>query len=389
MKINILILSTNYWHSLRFRKQRFAELFAESNHKVLYVNPVFTILSFLQDEDTRHVFFLWLRGHSEVAPNLWLLSLPPLLPFQRKCLFINKINMKLSRWWITRAMRTVWSKEEYLQIVYQPEDVYRAPLNRECRALIYECVDEHSEYPGNMNRKERIQKLETELIAKTALTTVTGRGLLEKKSPLGPRVKLVPNGVDYEAFNAALSSPTSIPQDIASLRRPILMYVGAIMQWFDVDLVVRLAQLRRDWSIVLIGPTNLQLSVLTTEPNVYYLGKRPPRSIPGYVSAASACLIPFQVNELTRYVNPLKLFEYLAVGKPVVSVPMPEVMTLQRRGAIEIRRSAEEFVEAIDFLLNGGHDPEGCLHLARDNSWRKLFASLYHEIADSGVHLDE
>ena len=389
MKANVLILSTNYWHSLWFRKQRFAKMFAESNHKVLYVNPIFTILSFFQDKDCRQIFFSWLTGPRETAPNLWTFSLPPLLPFRRRSMFVDKINTKLSRWWIARAMRTIWSDEEYVQIVYRPEDVYRSPLNTHCLALIYECVDEHSEYPENVYRKEKIKQLEANLIAHSALTTVTARGLLEKKSSLAQRIKLVPNGVDFDNFNAASSSSISVPQDIASVGKPILMYVGAIMQWFDMDLVDRLAQLRRDWSIVLVGPTNLQQSELTSEPNIFYLGRRPPGSIPGYIGAADVCLIPFRVNELTRYVNPLKLYEYLAAGKPVVSVPMPEVVAQHQRGVIEIASTAGEFVEAVESLLKDGHNSKGCLRLARENSWTTLFASLYGEIAGSGVHLND
>lgn len=113
--------------------------------------------------------------------------------------------------------------------------------------------------------------------------------------------------------------------DIDSVKGPIAGFVGRIADWIDLELVYRCASELRSWSFVFVGPSNIDLSPYRSIPNMIFLGQKDHRLVPQYIERFNVCLMPFVQNKLVASVNPLKMYEYLAVGKPVVSVPMPEI----------------------------------------------------------------
>ncbi len=139
------------------------------------------------------------------------------------------------------------------------------------------------------------------------------------------------------------------PGNPASLPRPILGFWGLLQDWLDVDLLAEAAAARPQWSIVLIGEEVSDLSRLRAQPNVYFLGRRPYAALPAYAAAFDVGIIPFRVNELTRAVNPIKLREYLVVGLPVVSTPLPEVKQYSR--FVRVASNAIDFVAACEAAI--------------------------------------
>ena len=130
--------------------------------------------------------------------------------------------------------------------------------------------------------------------------------------------------------------------------RPVAGYYGALASWFDYGLLDEAARLRPDWRFVLIGPkldASLDGSPILSRKNLLWLGARDYVSLPGYLSTFDVATIPFRINSITLSTSPLKLFEYFAAGKPVVTTPMPECEAF---GKVAIARDAREFTEALD-----------------------------------------
>jgi glycosyltransferase involved in cell wall biosynthesis len=196
---------------------------------------------------------------------------------------------------------------------------------------------------------------------------------------------ILPNGVDVQKFGAAKDKTAIIPAAIAAIAQPVILYVGAVMDWFDWELVAFCARQRPSWQFVLLGPTNFPPDRLRSVPNIYYLGTCQPESVPYYLKRASVCIIPFVMNELTKNVSPLKLYEYLAAGRPVVSVPMPEVVAEETPRCVTVAADADGFVSAIERFLLEGYDDAECSRIANAHSWDGLFARLTQELGNVGL----
>jgi glycosyltransferase involved in cell wall biosynthesis len=185
---------------------------------------------------------------------------------------------------------------------------------------------------------------------------------------------LCPNGVDYEHFARAREAgpPPEELKPILQLGRPIVGYYGALANWFDYELLISLAVARPDFSYVLIGPDydgSLKRSPISHFPNIHYLGVQPYLRLPEYLRFFGVATIPFRLNRITHATSPLKLFEYMAGGKPVVITPMAESM--QYEGVL-VGEGAEGFSAMLDKALVLRSDDaylELIDQVARDNTW--------------------
>lgn len=192
---------------------------------------------------------------------------------------------------------------------------------------IYYCVDAFGEFPGY--DRELILRRERELIDKCGLVLTTSRPLYEAKRRLHPNVHLIEHGVNARHLSRAVWEDIAVPPDLAALPRPVLGFVGVVGEWVDLDLLAGLARSRPDASIVLIGPSVTPLGSLVNLPNVHCLGPKDHSDLPAYLRGFDVGLIPFRDVPLTHHANPIKLYEYLAAGLPVVSTPLPAVRELE------------------------------------------------------------
>jgi glycosyltransferase involved in cell wall biosynthesis len=390
-KKNVVILSTSYWNSpLKFRRHQWATLAAENGLNVYYVNPTFTIASFVQDTDSRTIFWDFFKKPLRVNEHLLVLTMPPLLPFQRKYLWIDRINRKISRWLLQRRLKHFHADDDTTIIVYEPNDLYRI-LTLPNALLVYECVDEHSAYPFNEKVKETIIATEQKLLQKADILSVTSLFLLEKKKAFNKNYLYVPNGVNFQLFNSALKPETEVAPDIKPVSNPVVLYVGAIMEWFDYDLVLKLAE-NENLNIVLIGPQTINQHLFKNKPNIHMLGVKKQSDLPKYLKKVDVCIIPFLINDLVKGVNPLKLYEYLAAGKPVVSTALPDVIPFAKTNFVHIGYSHKEFIDQVDYLLkNAGQEQivYERTQVAREYSWENLYRKLFGKIeADHAKRTD-
>ncbi|WP_197995474.1 glycosyltransferase [Gimesia algae] len=202
--------------------------------------------------------------------------------------------------------------------------------------VVYDCMDDHS---GFQNTAEQILQAETYLI-QNADRVVTSSASLSEKIGRERNNTLIRNAADAEWF----AQP---PDQIAYQKnRPVVGYFGAISDWFDIELVIKAARECPEYDFVLIGNT-YQCNTKTAETvsNIHFIGEVPYRNLKEYLYAFDVCLIPFKLTELIQHTNPVKLYEYLASGKPVVATAMPELLLVDH--VVSIAHDADSFVTKI------------------------------------------
>lgn len=318
----IIVCLASNWHIDPTSKHQVMKRLAQRNH-VVWVNYHASRRPTASVHDLRaivHKLGQVAGGVEDVLPTLHVVTpmLVPLPGFPG----IKAINRTLLVRQLYRVMRSLprWPVQVW---TFAPDAGYLlGRLHEEC--AVYYCVDEFSEFEGY--DKARIQQLERELMRAASLVITTAASLQASKSPHNPRTHLVTHGVDYEHFARAAEADTAIPDDVRSVRKPIFGFYGLIQHWVDVDLVAEVAKRRPDWSFVWIGEAIRDVSAHRNLPNMHFLGRRPYASLPAYAKAFDVGLIPFELTELTRNVNPIKMREYLSAGLPVVSTPLPEVV---------------------------------------------------------------
>jgi hypothetical protein len=207
--------------------------------------------------------------------------------------------------------------------------------------LIFDCLDHLAGFTGVA---PRVVELEQTLIEAADSVVVTSDFLAEMVGRRRP-VDAIRNAADVRYFS---QPPTSVFQPAG---RPVIGYYGAIAEWFDIDLVVQCARTHPKWYFVLIGAVDCcDISAAAHLPNVEFLGERPYAELTHYLCAFDVCIIPFKLVDLTRATNPVKVYEYLCAGKPVVATDLPELRRLPQN-LVEVTRTPSEFCKAIGACL--------------------------------------
>lgn len=259
------------------------------------------------------------RGAEHQGPNLWVVT-PMVLPFphNRLAIAINRCILRATIGYYRRK----FGLREFQLWTFLPNAVeYVGQLGE--HLVVYYCTDEWSGFTYLDGQK--MSAMECQLMKRADVCFMTARSLLESKKDINPNTFLVRHGVDHAHFAKAIAPTTVIPREIANLPHPVIGFFGLIQEWIDLDLLATMARRHEEWSIVLIGKSVVDTSALESLPNIHLLGRRPYEALPGYCRAFDVGIIPFEVNELTSNVNPIKLREYLSAGLPVVSTDLPEV----------------------------------------------------------------
>ncbi len=247
--------------------------------------------------------------------------------------------------------------------------------------LVYDCVDRWLGFPGPIRYprwRRSIESDESALLSGAGTVFCSSRGLLDAKRVVAARPPvLLRNGADVPHFNKAVAMATPGAPELDGISRPIVGYVGALAEWVDFELIHDVAVSRPDWSIVLVGPlfagaisgTDPVAAELDELPNVHLLGARDYAVLPQYLKSFDVSIIPFKVDGLTEDTNPIKLYEYLAAGLPVVSTPLPEVASVPD---VRIAADSVEFERQIEQAFQQRNDAAAQatrLRVADENSW--------------------
>jgi glycosyltransferase involved in cell wall biosynthesis len=232
---------------------------------------------------------------------------------------------------------------------------YHADLLGLCgeKLVVYHVSDEYSGFP-TVTDKPALARQEEALLRRADLVIVTSPGLLASKGRHNPHTYLVPNAVDYDGFQAALADPESSSQLVARVPRPRIGYVGALNEKIDFNLLAGVAQARPDWQIILVGSLNLTAQPHKADaprrlPNVHWPGQVLVTQVPGAIASLDVCLLPYEQNAWTANIDSLKLYEYLACGRPVVSTDVPAARSFAP--LVRIAATPATFIAAIDAAL--------------------------------------
>ena len=362
-----IVCFANDWSGDPLSKKHIMVRLAQK-HRILWVNSINNRRPRLARKDMGRVWQKltgFKRGLRQMQDHIWVLT-PLYIPFHG-----HRFTRALNRWLLGSQIRQTLRRLGFgrpITYTFVPSSADVVGTLGEVQ-VVYHCVDEYgafSDAAGEIRERER------ELLAKSDLVLACSLPLVESKRELNRNTHLLPHGVDYNHFRRA-TEPGPVAPELASLPRPILGFHGLIADWVDVKLVAEVARLRPEWTILLLGRADTDVSALERLANVHLLGHRPYERLPEYLRGFDVAILPFVSNELTFNANPLKLREYLAAGLPVVAAPLPEVVRIATDpgGWVFLASTPEEYVSHVSRLIERGSvgpSPERSAKMATE-SW--------------------
>lgn len=255
--------------------------------------------------------------------------------------------------------------------------------------VVYDLTDDWAAFEEEPSARARVQARIEALGRRARLVVACSQSLVEGARAWHPSVRYLPNAVD------PLSPPAPEPAEIADLQRPRLGYVGTLHPArIDIPMLVEATRLRPEWSFVMLGPNQLQdadAAQLLERSNVRYIGTRPHHEVRAYIEHFDVCLLPNRVTEFTRSLDPLKLYEYLAAGRPIVSTRVPHPISLSP--FIDVVGNAEQLVGAAERLVltEGESAVRERRAVVEGETWDARAAELEHAlgIAPASLPTDE
>ena len=221
------------------------------------------------------------------------------------------------------------------------------------QTVIYDCMDELSLFKG---APAKLIDQERELIANADIVFTGGKSLYESKARLHDNVHCFPSSVDRPHFAKALNG-IAVPEDIAAIPSPIVGYFGVIDERIDLGLLDQAAAQMPGTAFVMIGPlAKIGEDDLPKRENIHYLGMKEYSELPGYIKAFDVAMMPFALNDATRYISPTKTLEYMAAQKPIASTAITDVVR-DYAHCVSIIENAGDFSRAIVRALNDTPNP--------------------------------
>lgn len=386
-RLDILCFSSTDWEGIWGSRQQVMLRFARRGYRVLFVEQPAGLEHLLRYPDLRRrKFRRWREGPRQIAESLWIVSLPPLLPGRYYSPTINRLNQHLTTYFLHHHLQACKLTHSPILWLYNPE---QGPLIGRFgeRLAVYHCIDEFT--AGTRGHKRRtIAALETDLLRRVDLVFANSSLTYEAKRQFNPHTYRIPSGADVAHFAQTLDPTLPVHPAIAALPQPRIGYIGHVNERLDYAVLEHLAQARPAWSLVFVGdtypwtPDAPPLRRLRALPNVYFLGKYPFANIPALIKGMDVCLLPYVNDERGMYRSPLKLYEYLAAGKPVVSTDHPEARELGN--AIYLATTPEAFVEQVALALteDSPEQQQERLAIAQQHSWDRRVDEMEHFIQE-------
>jgi len=391
---NFLITCMQIWETEIGTTIRNMALEISNQNKVLYINtPI--------DHST------WLRRKSlpasdrrmevinkkrpplrQIKENLWVLDFPFMvysinkIPFNFLFDFFNKINNRKIAKFIEKQLK-VLNFDNYINFI--DNDIYRSLYMKDYLSARLSIYYRRDYVIGQAYWKRHGTRLEPEIIAKSDLAMANSTLFCEEIGVYNPNTFLLETGVNLELYDAR--KDYQIPIDLKAISRPIIGYVGSIDSTrLDEDLMCQMAEKRPNFSYVFTGPEDdlFKSSRLHEMNNVFFTGSRKLEELPIYISAFDVCLNPQKVNEITLGNYPLKIDEYLALGKPVVATNT-HIMNEVFKEQVHLAETVEENLKAIDQAVTEAEDEilkNQRIQFARTHSWASRIDQMYRIIEE-------
>jgi UDP-galactopyranose mutase len=254
----------------------------------------------------------------------------------------------------------------------------------EPQLTIYDCMDELSAF--RFAPKE-LRQMETLLLNRADIVFTGGKSLFEARQHLHPNIHCFPSSIDKEHFARAREIAEE-PADQLQIPHPRMGFYGVIDERFNMDLLVQLAKKHPEWHFVILGPTaKIDPANLPASENIHFPGGRPYQQLPDYLAGWDVAIMPFALNESTKYISPTKTPEYLAGGKPVVSTSIKDVVyPYGENKLVYIADTVQEWSEALDNALQKKDDKQWLESVDRfleNNSWDNTFNDMKQLILET------
>lgn len=380
----IVCISTHYWDDAWFRKQHFMSRFVKNGYEVAYIEPSFSLAK-KPDNDkkkyqTNRKFKVSVERKND---NLFIIKPPRGLPYWSKPLVsrLNYMYFALRLRWILRKL----GFRNYILWNYRPE--YAPGINIfDYDKLVFDLTDDLAAYRGQDSKKyDYINQCTENIIKKSNLLIVTASALFEKYKGIAKKIDLIPNGFDSYLFSADIAE---IPSDIKNIKSPIVGFIGTLFSFLDYALLEYIIKNNPDKSFAFIGNceenARKDWEYITTFKNVHWLGRKKKEDIPAYIKNFDICINPFKVDEVSRSVSPLKVFEYLAMKKPVISVRMESLEKEEVAPFIYFASSYQDFNNKLNTALKEKDEFENKLNyqLVLKYSWDNLFEKVVTSLSN-------
>jgi glycosyltransferase involved in cell wall biosynthesis len=376
--VGMIYLAMSPWEGMRRNRHQLMSRFAVEM-PVLYVEPSKKLRQVRQRGVFSKEFLTDLRRPIVVNQQdyLYLFQSPDYLAVSGSRL-LGSITE--NRW--LRAIRQAAASIGIVHpILWVSVPAMRNAVGRLGEALsIYHIVDEYSGYTMcDDSRRRQLIENERNLLDSVDMSIVVSQELLSAKAGDGRYLFLVENAVDFRAFRNAVNQQED-PADLANIRHPRLGYSGLIGKRLNLELIAYLAKSHPEWSIVLVGQVDArncesEIATLGRLENVHFMGEKRHDEVPAYIAGLDIGLLPYEVNLETVNISPLKMYEYLAVGIPIVSTNIPAVD--KKRELVAIASDASSFVLCCEENLNDRSELlDRRVHEASLNTWEDRVTQL-------------
>ena len=315
----------------------------------------------LMEQFSLHGYPVYYCNKTQSKTELYTILEPNLILVQNHAYFIRNTIPALKKQGKKIVVWASWSKLYPFLDAYQPDFV------------IYDYVDDFPDWRPYL----------APMVERADLVTTTSailQGQIQSAFPGKPNF-LIPNGCDLEHFRP--HGPTQAPPELAGHRGPVITYSGAWAKWVDRNLVLKIASGFPHALVAVIG-VEFGASVDKNVPNLRYLGYQSYQNLPRYLQHSTVCIIPFLIGDITVATNPIKMYEYLAAGKPVVSTDLPEARQVP---GVFIGKNHTEFLSQIDRILKKElpFDEEAVNRWLSGHTWEERFKGISRILKEAGV----
>lgn len=384
----IICISSIDWDFIWQGHQEIMSYFAKNGNKVLFIeNTGIRAPNFKDIPRIKKRVINFIRGTSgirEAQENLFVYS-PIALPLPYSSI-IRPINRYLVIRNIKNWLKVVGASNPIIW-TYLPTNIALDIIEslEQKKLSIYYCV---AEFTKLVKDQKKVELAEKKLLKKCDLVFAQGVAISDKCSRYNKHVYIFPAGVNHELFMRPLVQEANPVDSIENIKGPIIGYVGGVHKHVDTDLLVAMAKKNPSWTVVMIGPMQINSSIFSGIKNIVFLGKKDHQELPLYIRHFDVSIIPYLLNDYTRTVYPTKLMEYLIMGKPVVTTPIPEIEAFDKKhpGIISVAKDSREFINAVSAALKAKDDDkqkDERVKTALGYSWGQKIKNMEGIIEDS------
>jgi glycosyltransferase involved in cell wall biosynthesis len=375
---DLLIIANGMWEERATTYQKITREMRDS-FRILYVEANYSWGKIIKGLVFGTFKIKPLGTFSKLNHKFFILTPPPRLPFRNYFRFIGILNQLILRLYIKRVMRKIGMTSPILWTFSHQSDRLIGQFQESLS--VYHCVDYWQWLLPKvflMGSKTAIKRDEILTASQVDFVVSTSRFLQQYLKAFNSKSYYVPNAAEYDLFARARNHSLSIPEDIHNISKPILGFSGTLEAKSDLDLLRRIALESPAWNLVFIGLTENvpDLYKLRNLNNVHFLGLKPLNELPNYLRQFDVCLVPFRKTDELSSISPLKIFEYIAAGRPVVATRYPEIKDLSH--VVYLSNSPQDFINNIKRALSEKNNRRRVEQkkFALNNTWQKRATDL-------------